>query len=187
MAWPGLRGAGCGARRDGDEDVEKQIVGRTLAQSVIALIRRFDQGSMAAVFNLRRRDWLGLMEPEDYDGGTQLLQSSIIMNSRTIVIASLLAVMGLTGAVAYAATPAGTTSTPNTTGSETVDGVLSKASGVAGTAARATKRGVKKAANAVEHGGAVAGKAVNRTAKKIGLPAGSETAKTMPPASSPQR
>ena len=109
------------------------------------------------------------------------------MTLRKIALATLLTFAGLTGAVAYAATPAGTTSTPNTTGSETVDGALSKASGAVGKAERATKRGVKRAAKAVEHGGEVAGKAVNRTAKKIGLPAGPESAKSAPPASSPNR
>ena len=54
------------------------------------------------------------------------------MKFRTIALTSLLAFTGLAGAVAYAATPAGTTSTPNTTGSETVDGALSKASGAVG-------------------------------------------------------
>ena len=109
------------------------------------------------------------------------------MKFRTIALTSLLAFTGLAGAVAYAVTSAGTISILNTTGSETVDGVLSKVSGAVGKAERATKRGVKRAAKAVEHGGEVAGKAVNRTAKKIGLPAGPESAKSAPPASSQKR
>lgn len=55
--------------------------------------------------------------------------------------------------------------------SETASAVAAKASGVAVKVEGAVKHGLGKAASAVEHAGAVAGGAVNRTARKLGLPA----------------
>ena len=52
----------------------------------------------------------------------------------------------------------------------------SQASGVATKVEGAVKRGVQKAASAVEHGASVAGHAVNRTAQKLGLPASAASA-----------
>jgi adenosine/AMP kinase len=53
---------------------------------------------------------------------------------------------------------------------ETVEAVASKASAVATKVEGAVKKGVKKAASAVEHGAKVTGQAVTKTAKKLGLP-----------------
>ena len=83
------------------------------------------------------------------------------MSFRFLLTASLLAVVC-----------AGAAASP----SETANAAATKASGVAATVERAVKHGLGKAADAVEHGGAVAGKAVNRTAKKLGLPASAASA-----------
>lgn len=64
--------------------------------------------------------------------------------------------------------------------SETATAAAHKASGVATKVEGAVKRGVGKATGAVEHGGTVAGKAVNRTAKKL-LPASAASSPSFPP------
>lgn len=78
------------------------------------------------------------------------------MSFRILLTASLLPVVG-----------AGAAASP----SETASAVAAKASGVVVKVEEAVKHGLGKAASAVEHGGSVAGKAVNRTAQKRGLPA----------------
>lgn len=78
------------------------------------------------------------------------------MSFRILVTASLFA-LAFVGAVAGA--------------TETAHAVAHKASGVAVKVEGAVKRGVRRAASAVEHGGVVAGKTVNHTARKLGLPA----------------
>ena len=83
------------------------------------------------------------------------------MSFRILLTASLLAV----ACAGAAASP-----------SETAHAVAAKASGVATTVERAVKHGLGKAADAIEHGGTVAGKAVNRTAHKLGLPASAASA-----------
>lgn len=55
---------------------------------------------------------------------------------------------------------------------EAVHKAASAASGVATKTEGAVKRGVKKGAEAVAHGAHVAGSAVSRGAKKVGLPTG---------------
>ncbi|SFB86667.1 hypothetical protein SAMN05216344_104215 [Polaromonas sp. OV174] len=88
------------------------------------------------------------------------------MSGRILVTASLFALVSA-GAVAGV--------------SETASATAHKASGVATKVEGAVKRGVGKAAGAVEHGGAVAGKAVNRTAGKLGLPASAASSPSFPP------
>jgi hypothetical protein len=83
------------------------------------------------------------------------------MNFKTLVTASLLAVY----AAGAAAGPA-----------EIANAAAAKASKLAVKVEGAVKRGLGKAASAVEHGGAVAGKAVNNTASKLVPPAHAGTA-----------
>lgn len=88
------------------------------------------------------------------------------MSFRILVTASLLA-------LASAGAAAGV--------SETATAAAHKASGVAVKVEGAVKRGVGKAAGAVEHGGAVAGKAVNNTARKLGFPASAASSASFAP------
>jgi hypothetical protein len=59
---------------------------------------------------------------------------------------------------------------------EAASAAASKASAVATKTEDAVKRGVQRAASAVEHGASVAGRAVNKTAQKLGLPASAASA-----------
>ena len=59
---------------------------------------------------------------------------------------------------------------------ELAGSAASQASAVATKVEGAVKRGVQRAASAVEHGASVAGRAVSNTATKLGLPASAASA-----------
>jgi len=87
--------------------------------------------------------------------------------SRVRVTLRVFAVGGLLS-LAWASTSAGP--------ADAASSAASQASAAATKVEGAVKRGVQRAASAVEHGASVAGHAVNKTAQKLGLPASAASA-----------